>query len=415
MATAAAAPPERSEWAANWPLLLSAVIGVPVPVAMSYTLGQFMVPLEQEFGWTRAEASVGFSISLLLGFIASPFIGRLVDNFNARLLALPGIVLTGLAIAAFSLATPSLAVWVGLWCVVSLAGALVGPTIWLAVVSSAFEKNRSLAISITLCGMSLAAMLAPISARLAIDAFGWRIAWVALGAIWSLPALVLTLLFFFDRRPAARPKAEQPSEAVPRQVLRRVLLSGTFIRFALAVFTLGLAGSAFSFHLAPALMDKGMDGIQAAAIAGLFGMMTIAGRLALGALFDRVNQVWATSGIMALYAAAAFIFAQPSDNAALAIAGCVIFGLGAGGWGVAIACLATRLFHGSIFGVVYGSMMSIATLAAAIGPLLVSKLYDTTGSYGPAFWSGVGIAVVAALLLSKLEPVGSDEPPAASL
>ena len=114
MATAAApAPPVRSEWAANWPLLLAAIIGIPVPVVMSAVLGQFMAPLEQEFGWTRAEASIGYSISLLLGFVAGPFIGRLVDKTNARLLVLPGIVLTGLAIAAFSLATPSIAVWIG--------------------------------------------------------------------------------------------------------------------------------------------------------------------------------------------------------------------------------------------------------------------------------------------------------------
>ncbi len=410
MASTTAADPARSEWAANGPLLLSAVIGIPVPVAMSYLLGQFMVPLEQEFGWSRAEASLGFSISLLLGFFASPLVGRLVDNFNARLLALPGIALTGLAIAAFSQATPSIAVWIGLWCAVSVIGSIVGPTVWLAVVSAAFEKNRSFAISITLCGMSLATMLAPLSARLAIDAFSWRMAWVALGAIWSGPALVLAALFFFDHRPAARPKAEKPAFAVPRQVLRRVFLSGTFIRMALALFTIGLAGSAFGLHLAPALMDKGMGGTLAASIAGLFGLMAIIGRLALGAIFDHVGQAAVTTGVMALYAVAAVILAQPSDNAALAITGCVVLGLGAGGLGVVVACLAARLFHGSIFGVVYGTLMSISTLAAAIGPLLVSTLHDAIGSYGPAFWSGAGIAVVAALLLLKLTPVASEEP-----
>ena len=53
-----AAQPQRSEWSANGPLLLSAVIGIPVPVAMSYLLGQFMVPLEQEFGWKIGRAHV---------------------------------------------------------------------------------------------------------------------------------------------------------------------------------------------------------------------------------------------------------------------------------------------------------------------------------------------------------------------
>lgn len=378
---------------------------------MSYMLGQFMGPLEQEFGWSRAQASVGFSISLLLGFVASPLVGRLVDTFNARVLALPGIVLTGIAIAAFSLATPSMTAWIALWCAVSLVGSIVSPTVWLAVVSAAFEKNRSFAISITLCGMSLATMLAPISARLAIDAFGWRMAWVALGIVWSGPALVLAVLFFHDRRPAARPRAERPAVDAARPPMRRVFLSGTFMRLAAALFTIGLAGSAFGLHLAPALMDKGMDGTLAATIAGLFGLMAIVGRLTLGAVFDRIGQVQATTGIMALYAIAAVILAQPVDNAALAITGCVLLGLGGGGLGVVVACLATRLFPASIFGVVYGTLMSISTLAAAIGPLIVSAVHDATKSYTPAFWTGAAIAVLAAFLLARLDPVGINDTP----
>jgi MFS family permease len=399
---------ERSEWAANGPLLLSAVVGVPVPVAMTYLLGQFMGPLEQEFGWTRAEASIGYSISMLLGFVASPLIGRLVDSFNARLLAIPGIILTGLAIAAFSLATPSLGLWIGLWCLVSLVGGLVGPTVWLAVVSATFEKNRSLAISITLCGMSLATMLAPLSARLLIDAYGWRLAWVALGLFWSLPALILSLLFFHDRRPAARPKAEQPSQAVPKPLLRRAFLSSTFVRMGLALFTMGLAGSAFGLHLAPALMDKGMDGTMAATVAGLFGLAAIIGRLVLGAIFDRIGQALVTTGVMALFALGGMILAQPGSNMVLAILGCVVLGLATGGWGVAVACLTARLFPGSIFGSIYGLLISISVLAAAAGPLLVSKLHDVTDSYTPAFWAGAGVAAVLAVLLLKLEPVTAE-------
>ncbi len=401
--------PQRNEWAANWPLLLCAVIGVPVPVAMTYMLGQFMAPLEQEFGWTRAEASIGYSLSMILGFITAPLVGRLVDNFNARLLAIPGIILTGLAMAAFSFATPSVGVWIGLWCAVSLVGGLVGPTVWLAVISGAFEKNRSLAISITLCGMSLATMLAPLSARLAIDAFGWRMAWVALGVMWSVPALILSLLFFHDRRPTARssvgPKPGQAADAAPRPAMARVFLSGTFIRMALALFSIGLAGSAFGLHLAPALVDKGMSGTLAATIAGLFGLMAIVGRLALGTVFDRMSQVVVTTGVMALYAIGGAILAQPSSNVALAVTGCVVLGLAGGGMGVVVACLAARLFHGSIFGVVYGTLTSISVLAAAIGPLLVSRIHDVTGSYAPAYWTGAGAAVLVAVLLLKLEPV----------
>ncbi len=395
----------RSEWAANWPLLLAAVVGIPVPAAMSQMLGVFMVPLEQEFGWTRTEASIGYSISLVLGFLSSPLIGRLVDKSNARLLALPGIMLTGLAIAAFSLATSSIGLWIALWCMVSLVGGLVGPSVWLAVVSGAFEKNRSLAISITLCGMSLAGMLAPLSARLAIDAFGWRMAWMVLGAIWSGPALILSLLFFFDRRPTARPKAEQPDATGPKPELRRVFLSSTFIRLGLGIATIGLVGSSFGLHMAPALVDKGISPTTAAVITGIPGLMGIVGRLTMGTFFDRVGQTRITLGVMVLYALASVILAQESASVPLAAAGCLVLGLAGGGLHVFVACVVTRLFHATIFGVVYGSLTSLSVLAAASGPLLTSWVHDTTGTYTLVFWSGTAAALIASLLLMKLVPV----------
>ena len=396
---------QRSEWAANWPLLVTAIVGIPVPVAMSSLLSQFMAPLEHEFGWTRAEASIGYSISLLLGFVSGPFIGRLVDKINARLLVLPGIVLTGLAMAAFSLATPSMALWIGLWCAVSGVGALVGPTVWLAVISAAFEKNRSQAISIAICGMSVATMLAPISGRLLIDAFGWRLAWVMLALVWTGPALVMALLFFHDRRPVARPKASQTIDTAPKPELRQAMQSGTFIRLALAVTVLGIAGSSFTFHLFPALIDKGMNPTTAASVAGVLGAAAIVGKLSLGTFFDKVGQVPVTLSIMALYAAASALLAQDTPSVPLAITGCVVLGLASGGFLVAIACITARLFDGKIFGTLYGSLTSLSVLSAAIGPLLVSRFHDATGTYIPVFWGGMGIAAVSAILLTRLVPV----------
>lgn len=74
-----------------------------------------------------------------------------------------------------------------------------------------------------------------------------------------------------------------------------------------------------------------------------------------------------------------------------------------------VACLTTRLFDRTVFGVAYGTFISISVLAASMGPLLVSKMHDIYGTYAPAFWSGVGGAVLAAILLIKLTPVSVRE------
>ena len=403
----------RSEWAANRPLLLSAFFGIPLAAAMSYSLGQFLVPLEQEFGWSRSQASIGFSLSLVLGFLAGPPIGRLVDKTNARLLALPGIVLVGLAIAALSLATASTALWIALWCVVALAGLLVGPVVWLAVVSAAFEKNRSLAIALTLCGMSLAAMFAPLTARWFIDNFGWRMAFPMVALLWCGPAFLLTLFCFFDRRPAGQSKAQKAElakseAATAKPDMRRVFLSGTFIRLAIAITLSTTAMAAFTIHLSPALSDKGMSGTVAATTAGLIGLAAIPGKLAVGTLFDRIGQVPVTLGLMAILALSCVLLAQDSVSVPLALAGSALLGVAAGSTNVAYACIAARLFEGPIFGVVYGTLTSMTALSGAAGPFLMSMVHDSAGSYAPAFWAGIGVAAVVALLLTNLRPVSSN-------
>lgn len=394
-----------SEWRAHWPLIVCGVLGISAPMIAIYALGQFLLPLEQEFGWSRTQASMGLSISLLVGFVASPLIGRLVDRINVRWLALPGLVLLGFAIAAFSLATESIAGWIGLWCLHALASALVAPTIWLAVVSAAFERNRSLAIAICLSGSAIGTGFGPWIARLLLDAFDWRVAFQLLGLLWVTPALLFAAVFFVDRRPRTSGVPEEPqSTGRSKPPLGPVLLSPTFLKLGVAIGVTGTVGSAFSIHLVPALSDKGISLAQAAMFAGIAGLSSIPGKLAAGALLDRYGAARIATLIMGLFAAASVLFAVRIDDAAVVLVACVMFGISTGATFALGAVLTTKLFSASVFGLVYGTLMSIYAISAAIGPLAISAVYDISGSYSPAFWGGVGAAALAAALLSSLSP-----------
>lgn len=398
--------PETSEWRAHWPLIVCGILGVSTPMIAIYALGQFMLPLEQEFGWSRTQASVGLSISLVVGFVASPFVGRIVDRVNVRWLALPGLVLLGLAIAAFSLATDNIAGWIGLWCLHAMASALVAPTIWLAVISAAFERNRSFAIAICLSGTAIGSGFGPLAARFLLDAFDWRTAFQLLGFFWVMPALLFSALFFFDRRaltPSPQEKAQESKAG--KDLLRPVFLSPTFIKLVIAIAVTGTTSSAFSIHLVPALSDKGIGLAQAATLAGITGLSSFPGKLAAGALFDRYGAARVAVLIMSLFASASTLFALPLGGIPLITAGCVMFGISTGATFALVAVLASKLFSPSVFGVVYGSLMSVYAIAAAVGPLAISTVYDLTNSYAPAFWAGVGAAAIAAVLLSNLSPV----------
>lgn len=91
-----------AEWRRHWPMVLAACIGFSFMSFMTAAAGVFMDPLATEFHWGRTELSAGMAIASLLSILCSPFIGILIDRHGSRRLALPGLVLTSLAIAAFS-------------------------------------------------------------------------------------------------------------------------------------------------------------------------------------------------------------------------------------------------------------------------------------------------------------------------
>jgi MFS family permease len=403
----------------GWPLLLCCAFGLSTPSVAVYSLGQFLGPLEAEFGWTRTQASTGLAISLVIGFVTSPLVGRLIDRTSAKVLVLPALALLALAIAGFSFATSSLAVWIALWVLHGLAGAIIGPTIWLAVVSGLFDRFRSLAFAIALCGTNLSAAFAPAVARALIDGFGWRQAYQMLGLSWVGVALALSIVLLKDHRRLGKGAATttKPSSPVilpsappmPPVALKAVFLSPTFVRVALAVIVTTTLASAFAIHLAPVLVAKGLTLVEAANVAGIMGLAAIPGKLATGSLFDRLGVGWSAAAIMTLLGLSCVLFALPSQNVPMAMTACALFGLATGANITLVTVVTSRSFDPSVFGVVYSTIMSLTALGAAVGPVLLSATFDAFGSYSPAFWAGIPVSVIAALLLQKIPstPPGS--------
>ena len=394
----------NTERQASWPLLACCTFGLSTASVATYALGQFLLPLEHEFGWSRTQASAGLSISLVLGFLTAPLVGRLIDKINARTLALPGLLLLACAVAAFSLTTSSLLVWSGLWMAHALAGALVGPTVWLAVVTGAFTRNRSLAIAVALCGTNLSATIVPATTRVLIDTFGWRIAFQLLALVWVGGALLVSVFLFRDTRQRRNQADAHQVSAKPSEVpLRTVFLSPTFIRLALAVTVTTIVGSAYAIHLAPALSSKGLSLVEAATVAGVMGIAAIPGKLGTGWIVDRLGPGNAAILIMSVFAVAAALFALPSDKLSLAILACALLGTTTGANITLITIMTSKAFSQDVFGVVYGTIVSLTALGAAIGPVVISAVFDSFGSYSPAFWAGMPVAIVAALLLQNLK------------
>ena len=271
-----------------------------------------------------------------------------------------------------------------------------------------FVTNRSLAIAIAMCGSGLAALVAPPAMRFLIDAFDWRVAYQLMGLILAGGCAVMTLLFFHDDRPR---RAETKSETAkrPARQMRALLLSPNFIKIGIASFIIMGANGAFMIHLSPALVDKGLSPAMAAEFAGIAGIGTIAGKLCIGWLFDRLGLTLVTIGVMLDFALASILLAMGGGQTGIVLLTCLAAGSAGGAILTLLTCLAPRFFPVEDFGLVFGVLMSIMGLTVAFSPSAVSWVHDQTGSYAPAFWVGVGAAAVSAVLLTTLQPVKSEK------
>jgi predicted MFS family arabinose efflux permease len=383
------------------------MVASALPIAAVYSLGQFMAPLEKAFGWSRSESSAGLTVGLGVGLVLAPFVGRLIDRVNVRVMAIPGIVASALALASFSLANGDPVQWLGLWALNMTIGAFIAPTLWLAAAGAAVSTHRNLALGLALCGTAVAAAVAPPLARALLNTYPWRTAYQLLALIWGSAALLLTVLFFFDHRPrgaAAAGGAKGAQTQARRASFRELFLTASFAKLAIVVLATMTAIAAYMIHLAPALVDEGLDHNRAAGVAGIAGLTAIAGKLCIGWLFDRAPLRVVGAGVMACLGLACVLLAMANGQPTLATLGAMALGFTGGAMLTVIACVCAQQFDPSDFGLVYGVLASVTGVGGALGPLVASFLHDKVGSYVPGFWAGLAVAAGSALVLSTLRP-----------
>lgn len=401
-----------SEWRAGWPLPLVSAVGYAVGITYLYSLGIFIEPLEQEFGWSRVIITSGLAIVSVVFLLFAPFSGRLIDHYGARKLALPGLVFYCLALSSLSLATDSKWVWWGLWIIVGLGALTVQAAVWTTAVVSRFDRSRGLAMAIALCGAGLGSFATPIIGEIYIAELGWRTAYVALAITCAIVAFPLAYFFFYDaadRMSKGRARAKRDRSALPGFELNRSLTSFRFIRIAIVAFGVVVAMTSLLVHAVPLLELGGLNRATAAAAAGFIGIGSICGRLTGGFLLDRISG--------ALVAAVAFSLPivvclwllnfDGSVGAAFAIA--FILGFSLGGEVDVLAYLTSRYFGLRNFGTLFAIIVALQTVALGIGPLIAGYVYDTYQNYQPLLWGLIPVFVIVSVLAATLGPYPSEE------
>jgi MFS family permease len=412
MQSAAKGNEYASEWKRHWPLPLVAMLGITGPAAYSYASGVFMTAMTGEFGWSRTEFSSAFTLQMLLGLFSVPVAGRILDKVGPRRMALMGIIPFTLILSCLGFANGNIWQWLMLSALLPIGTALVMPTIWITGVVRSFEAARGTALAISLAGIGVATAIWPLLAAYFIDAFGWRLAFGAIGLSYAAVILPFTWLLYNPAEPPSHADdashEKESSEALPR--LLPIFCSANFIGLLIAGGLFAFAQLGMIYHFAPLAQAQGLTLGEAAQVAAIVGIFSIIGRLGTGFLLDWLPLRPLAIGAFSLLLISIFLLFTADGSGLQLTAAAILLGLAAGCEMDVLTFVASRRFESRIFGSAYASLSVGLGIMASMGPLAAGKLFDMFGSYDrflilAAMCDVIAIVAILIVLSPRFAPV----------
>ena len=404
----AVAPAEPSEFDLSyfgWRVVVAACLGVMAGFGslFVYTFSVFVKPLSAQFGWGREAISAGFAIAAVTLGLASPLLGRCIDRFGPRRLILPCMTVYVSAILSLSLLRS--VVW-QFYLTCFVLGAVGNGAAHLAYsrsISTWFNRRLGSALAFVMVGAGLGAMILPVVAQSVITHAGWRAAYASLGGIALLLGLPLSWRYIRERGSVERLEKKTASIAHAGLSWQEGLRSFPFWIVTAILFVSSISMNGAITHLSPLLTDRGLTTANAALCAALLGGTSLLGRVLVGWLLDRFFGPHVAFAINAITAFGIFLLARADDFATGALAAALI-GIGAGGEAAITPYLLTRYFGLRAFSTLYGFTWTFYAAAGAIGPVILGRAFDLTGSYSSLLTllaSALGIIALSNFLLPR--------------
>jgi MFS family permease len=377
----------------GWRVVLAACLGVMAGFGslFVYTFAVFVKPLSATFGWNRASISLGFGLAAITLGLISPLLGRLIDRHGPRRVILP--CMTIFACAIISLAFLHSGIWqFYLTCIIlGFVGNGAAHLAYSRSISTWFQQRLGMALALVMVGAGLGAMILPVFAQAIISRTGWRAAYFSLGTLALLLGLPLTWRYVRERGLLRRESAPVAQSGLSWQ---QGLRSYAFWIIVAVLFVGSISMNGAITNLSALLTDRGIMAKDAALCASLLGGSSLLGRIGVGWLLDRFFGARVAFVVCLISAGGIFLLARAGNFSAGCLAAALI-GIGAGGEAAITPYLLTRYFGLRSFSTLYGLTWTFYAAAGAVGPVILGRAFDSTGSYAASL-----VILAAALFLA---------------
>lgn len=385
----------------RWSVLLGCFIGMAVSLGPIFfqSLGLYLRPMTEEYGWSRTEFSAVFSIAGFASIFGLSVAGYLVDRFGPPRIILIGFTLLCASYASLSLVN-SYPVFVALVCVVAITGSLATYPSYQGLLPRWFDKNLGLSLAVSSSGIGVGTALFPYIINASLQSGGWRQTFVLVAAVAFGVALINFLLLIRQNRGPMPPQEQRISglkTASPDVPFKQALKTSDFWMLALSFGLIFLVAIGLNFHLAALVTDRGASPTQAASALAAAGLASLAARLVTGPLLDRfpVRVV----GLVFFLGQAIGCVLLLQGSSSLTILAAVLLGAAQGAELDMMPFVVARRFGKIAYSQIYGTLYGVLQIGTILSPMILATIFDKTGSYSLGLMIYPVLSIIALSLL----------------
>lgn len=370
-------------------------------LGLLYAWSLFIAPLEKDFGWTRTQTSLIFTISIIffcLGGIAGGFItGRKSPGFTILVSAV--LLLCGFAASSQINSLPAIFITYGV-----ISGFGIGLS-YNAVISSVtrwFPEKPGVISGFLLMGFGLGGLLLGSTANEFIKIMGWRETFLLLGIAFGIIVFIGSRILKFPPPnyvpPAAAAKAKNAGIEGMEINSSLMLKRPTFWIYLVWSILSTALGLAMIGHAAPFAKDLNATAELAAFGVGMISVCNGLGRVTLGAICDKIGLKKTMTIINTTYiiAFAFLVAALMNQSTTFLLAGFAFIGLSYGGVPTMNTVFANSFYGKKYFPQNLGLVNMSLIGAAILGPYVAGTLHTASGSYLSTLYA-MGIFAIIAL------------------
>ena len=401
-------PDSRHAWWRLFATLLLMTIGS----AGMYVVSVMLPAVQAEFGISRAEASLPYTL-LMIGFgVGCVLMGKLADRFGIVPVIVTGAVSLGLGFVACG--------WVGSITSYALVqGLLVGlfgsSTTFVPLIADTslwFVKRRGIAVAVCASGNYLAGAVWPPVVQHFVESVGWRHTYVGLG-VFTVVSMVLLAGAMRAKSPAATQAVVKAGGPVPSNRPFGLSLGQAQGLLCVAGTACCVAMAMPQVHIVAYCGDLGYGAARGAEMLSLMLACGIASRLISGAICDRIGGV-RTHLLGSFLQGLALLLFIPFNSLMSLYLVSAMFGLFQGGIVPSYAIIVREHFPPAEVGARVGTVIMCTLFGMALGGWMSGKVFDLTGSYHAAFingalWNALNLSI-ALFLLWRVRQAGGGPP-----